>query len=318
MHSSKLILKSFAPIKNAFQYSIGSVLYFLIFNGFDIYKYILGMIGFLIAYQAVYHHNNLIDYKEDIKDKIRSKIRPLASGETTREYSESLAFILPVIGLTICFFVNPYFGLLTAVTLMLNFFHSSAFIKLKKTGLVIPNFFALEFLKFSAGWFALSTSLISLPYFFIAFLTLVYTVGYMFWKQNFKNFMGNLRFKAMVLAIFVFFAISLLSYPFKIAMITPMAALLLTSYCLGKISNDMRKVLFGVVLNYIVGASFIISALLLMIPPISDANSIITNGIDYIAGLSSNGIKPYSETVFFGLNGLCNSEFAKKTKVFLL
>jgi hypothetical protein len=305
MHSSKLILKSFAPIKNAFQYSIGSVLYFLIFNSFDMYSYILGMIGFLIAYQSVYHHNNLIDYKEDVKDRIRSKIRPLASGETTREYSESLAFILPVIGLTICFFVSPYFGLLTAITLVLNFFHSSAFVKLKRTRLVLPNFFALEFLKFSIGWFALSASISSLPYLFITFLALVYTIGYMFWKQNFKDFMGSLRFKVIFMAIFAFYFLSLFAYPFKIAMIIPMAALLVTSFCLFKVNNDMRKVIFGVAMNYIFGASFIISALLIMTPFVSDANSIISQGTDSIAGVVLSCIKSFSETSFIGLRESC-------------
>ncbi len=72
-----LICRLFNPIKNSLQYSIGSILYFLTFNTFHITKFLLGLIGFVIAYQSVYQYNDLMDYKEDKKDRFRKMFKPL-------------------------------------------------------------------------------------------------------------------------------------------------------------------------------------------------------------------------------------------------
>ncbi|MEM5778767.1 MAG: UbiA family prenyltransferase, partial [Candidatus Aenigmatarchaeota archaeon] len=190
MKSSELITRAFNPIKNSFQYTIGAILYFLTFNNFYLTKFILGLIGFVIAYQAVYQYNDLMDYEEDLKDEIR-KNKPLPRGEFSRKEVETFVYLFLIIGLSICFVVSPYFGLLVFITLFLNFLHSSPFIKLKKTKLVLPNLFFLEFLKFSLGWFIFSFSLSEFPYILIAFLSLIYLTGYIYWKQNVNCFFNK-------------------------------------------------------------------------------------------------------------------------------
>ncbi|NIO44513.1 MAG: hypothetical protein GTN36_03090 [Candidatus Aenigmarchaeota archaeon] len=276
-----LICRLFNPIKNSLQYSIGSILYFLTFNTFHITKFLLGLIGFVIAYQSVYQYNDLMDYKEDKKDRFRKMFKPLVKGKFRREQVETFVYIYSIIGLSICFFVNVYFGLLVFLTLFLNFLHSSPFIRLKKTKFLLPNIFLLEFLKFSLGWFIFSISLSSFPYVFIAFLSLVYLAGYIYWKQNINNFFKSRKIITLTIISTILYVTSIFVYPFKLVLIIPLP-MVLSYVFFRKVMNPLKKYKIGISLIYFMTICFVISILLLSVPSVAEINNDISSRIDVI------------------------------------
>lgn len=278
--SRSVNINKFNLTKNLLQYLVGGILYFVLFNNFS-WGFILGLVGFLIAYHSVYQFNDLMDYKEDKKNKFKLKTKSLVRGEISREDVESYSFLFVVIGLCICFFVNRLFGLLVTIILFLNFLHSSSFIKLKKSKLLIPNLFVIEFIKYSLGWFALTSSLLDFPFFLILSFSLVYVIGYIYWKQNIRHFFRSKKTLWLASLASVFYIISLLIYPFKLALLIPLP--IATAFIIFKrFGSSFIRLKIGYLILFSVGICFILSMLLLITPSIAELNNKIRNKFDVI------------------------------------
>ena len=280
MKPSELIWKTFNPIKNGFQYLIGSVLYFLTFNSFYIPKFFLGLIGFVIAYHSVYQFNDLMDYEEDRKDILRKHYKPLVTGKTKRISLEAYTFLFLIIGLPLCFFVSTLFGALVVIILFLNFLHSSPFIRLKKSKFLIPNLFFIEFIKYSLGWFALTSSIINFPFFLITSLSFVYAIGYLYCKQNITNFLKNKKIKIMLILAFASYVISIFFYSFKLVMLLPVPITLF--YLALRRFSKLEKIKIGINITLMLGVFFLISVLILFIPSVAELNNKICSEIDIV------------------------------------
>lgn len=267
-------------IRNSIQYSIGSILYFLTFGTSSIFLFFAGLIGFLIAYNSVYKYNDLMDCKEDKKSKVKKSFKPLACGKVNREHVESYSFLLMLVGLSICFLVNLYFGVIISFLLFLNFLHSSPFTRVKKTKLLLPNLFFIEFIKYSLGWLIMSFSLFNFPFLLIALLSLIYLIGYLYYKQDVKSFFN---FKIEVLCAFsiIFYILSVFFYPFKLALLIPLP-LLSCFIAFKRLNNTFVKYRIVESMVYIIGVCFVISMLLLNVPVVAELNNDLNNRIDAI------------------------------------
>lgn len=280
MKFSGLFIRAYNPVKNGIQYSIGALLYFLFFGSFDITKFLIGLIGFVIAYQSVYQFNDLMDYESDRKDKVRREKKPLARGDASRKDVESYSYILSVIGLSICFFVNPYFGILVSATLFLNFLHSSHFVRLKESKLLLPNLFFIEFLKYSIGWFAFSIAISEFPFLLITLFSFIYVGCYIFWKQNLNNFLGNAKLKIITGISVMLYIASVFVYQFTLILIIPIPLAVLCVFLRNHISGRLKKINIDFSLAYITFFYIVISLLILTIPAVATVNVNINQRMD--------------------------------------
>jgi 4-hydroxybenzoate polyprenyltransferase len=280
LNSKRININVLNLVKNSIQYLVGTVLYFIIFNKLSL-DFILGLAGFLIAYHSVYQFNDLMDYKEDIKNKFKLKIKLLPRGDVKREYVESYTFLFAVVGLVISFLVNNFFGLLVATCLFLNFLHSSSFIRLKNSKLLLPNLFFIEFIKYSLGWFALTGSISEFPFFLITFLSLVYLMGYIFWKQNISNFLTNNKIKILLGISATFYLISFFIYSFKLALILPIACGFVF-LLFKKNKSSIIRLKIGYTLVFVISFCFLLSLILITTPSVAEINNKIINNVDNI------------------------------------
>ena len=268
-------------IKNSFQFIIGSALFFATMNGFSLSNFFIGLIGFVLSYHSVYSLNDLMDYYDDKKDDMRKHFKPLVNGKTKRTHMEAYSFLYLVIGLPLCFFVSTLFGFLVVISLLLNFLHSSPFIRLKKTRFVLPNLFFIEFIKFSLGWFALSSYVNNFPFLFVAFLSTVYVLIYTYYKQNAVNFFKSKSIVVLSIISFSLYIASIFSYPFKLALILifPLGFILLITR---KYDYHLLRVRIGTNLLNFISVCFVLSLLILSIPSVAEINNNICCKIDSI------------------------------------
>lgn len=268
-------------IKNSFQFVIGSALFFALMKGFSLFNFLIGLAGFLIAYNAVYQFNDLVDYEEDKKDEMRKYCKPLVTGELKKGQIKAYGILCLLIGLPICFFVSVLFGFLVVIALFLNFLHSSPFIRLKKSKLVLLNLFFVEFIKFSLGWFAISTIIDNFPYIFIALLSTFYLITYVYYKQNVVDFFKNKKIIALGITSFILYIASIFVYPFKLALIV-VFPLFLTFSIFRKYKYNLLRVKIGTnILGFII-IFFVASLLLLSVPSVAEINNNISSKIDNI------------------------------------
>ena len=274
------LVRRFNLIKNAIQFTLGSIFYFLTFGTFNFFNFLIGLIGFLIAYHSVYQFNDLIDYEEDRKNKIKIYYKPLPSREINRKHIESYSFLFMLVGLAISFSLNIYFGLLISFILFLNFLHSSPFTRLKKSKfLVLPNLFIIEAVKYSLGWLVMSFSLLNFPFFLIIGLSTVYLAGYIYCKQNINNFFKSNRVKFLIIVSIILYLISFLSYSFKLALLLPLPVSISFLF-FRRISSAFTKIDLGVSTIYITALCFIFSMLLLNSPVVAEFNNNINKEVN--------------------------------------
>jgi 4-hydroxybenzoate polyprenyltransferase len=267
-------------VKNSIQYLVGTALYFIIFNHLSI-AFLVGLAGFLLAYHSVYQFNDLMDYEEDKKNNFKMKIKLLPRGDVKREHVESYAFLFAIAGLTISFLVNTFFGLLVAACLFLNFLHSSSFIRLKKSKLLLPNLFLIEAIKYSLGWFALTGMMTEFPFFLIAMLSLVYMIGYVYWKQNINNFLESNKIKLLLGLTTASYVISFLIYPFKLALLLPIfGGIVFLTF--RKYESSIMRLKVGYTLVFVISFCFLVSLIVISTPSVADINSKLSSKVDII------------------------------------
>ncbi len=285
-NSKSININSLNVIKNSIQYLTTTVLYFIIVGGISL-NFLIGLIGFLIAYQAVYYFNDLMDYKEDKKSRFKIKTKLLARGSIKREVVESYSFLFAIVGIAISFLVNNLFGLLVVICLLLNFLHSSSFIRLKRSKLLLPNLFIIEFIKYSLGWFALTSSISQFPFYLITFLSLIYLVGYVYWKQNIIHFFKTTKTKVLMGLCVIFYLISFFSYPFKLALMLPMlfgGAF----YIFKRFRSSLIRLKIGYTLVFIIGFCFLLSVILITTPTVAEINNEIEKNVDMVKDNMTN------------------------------
>jgi 4-hydroxybenzoate polyprenyltransferase len=214
-----------AFFKNSLQFMIGVIIYALVFSVAELQTVplLLGFSAFVVAYQAAYEFNDLVDYEEDRQDKFRRKRKTLASGAISREQALSRMLVFLVGGIALSALVEMRLTLLLLALLGLNFLHSSSYTRFKKKkALDIPLIFGMSFLKFAAPW-AILGNLQSIPVYLIAAGAFTY-VGVFFAYKGFepdvvKMVRKNTEIAAAAIVAVFCYAYSIIIYEFRLFLI---------------------------------------------------------------------------------------------------
>jgi len=291
-------------IRNAMQYSLGAGLYFTLNSSFSLLTFIIGLVGFLIAYQSVYFFNDIMDYESDKKDEVKSKTKLLTKGKMTINTAISMAFILATVGLLISFSLGEFFGVMVFLCLFLNFLHSSNMLRLKTTKLLLPNLFVIEFIKYSLGWFVFSSNINNFPFLLIAMASVAYITSYVYYKNNARNFFKDRKINILTVISISLYLMSIFVYPFKLPLIL-LLMLSISMLSLRKINNYSIKINASNLIFFLIIASFILSIISLAVPSVAQINKNISVSIDSIKANISNdmpenlkiGIKLINKTI---------------------
>jgi len=242
----------------------------------------LGFLGFLIAYNAVYFINDLIDYKEDKKNKINS-YKPLVRGAITHKEAKFYAFISASIGISLSFLVNSFFGFLVLSLILLNILHS--FLR-KKINFKISNLLLIQFVKYSTGWFALSLTLVNFPFWIILSLSLVYIFSYFMYKNDVMLRVtikrGKIFFIILLGSCIISYIISLLVSPFKLPLILIFFILPIFILWSFEFKSKFKRIRIGEFYSHFALLIFILLFLLLINPTVAEVNEKISENFDEI------------------------------------
>jgi len=269
--------------KNVVQFSLGIILYWFFFGSLDFHLMLLALSGFLIAYSSVYIYNDMVDRAEDRKDREKLKWKLLASGHLTEGFAKILIFSFIVIGFSLSLLVNKWFFLMVLMMLLLNFLHSSPYTRFKKSlRKTTVNMTVIEFLKFSCGWFALTTDIVHFPFWVILSFSVVYTTGYLIYKFKFR---GNIikankkLFIGLAAVGVVSYTLSLIQYGFPLAMILLIIIPLFILMFFKQMDIEFHRISNMIVIEYLLLPVVIISFLILTIPFVAQANDEIASTI---------------------------------------
>ncbi|HLE05897.1 MAG TPA: UbiA family prenyltransferase [Candidatus Nanoarchaeia archaeon] len=281
--------------KNIVQYLIGFSLYLLVYGSFDLFKLIIGLTSFILAYSAIYPYNDLMDYEKDKKDKFKRVYKALVRGDLKQKDAITLTFGLTVTGLLLSTLVNSWYTVLLLVILLQNFLHSapqtSKYFKLKKK-IMIPNMFILQTIKYTLGWFTFTTDITQMPTWIINTLSGAYVYAYVVYKHGTGNMKASMSKNLKVyipLGTLVIgsYIISLMIYPFKlpIIIIVPLGFLFFTM----RNQKDIIKKTFKLSgITVIVMAGMVLMNFLLNVPSIAKVNDGTTDVFEKIGEITMN------------------------------
>jgi 4-hydroxybenzoate polyprenyltransferase len=251
--------------KNALQFLVGTACFYYIFNTVDVFRVLLGMVALCVTYASVYPFNDIMDLKEDIKNR-KHRLKPIARGDMTVEEAASLSFILLAIGLTVSALVSTVFTVLLLLLLIINFMHSSNFIKLRNSSLRSPNMIVMQFVKFATGWFALTSSPVGFPVVLVLCISLIYTYGYLLYKVDIRNRKAieenGLKFWLIVAVSLVSYLISFILYDFDIPLIITAVAAVPILFIVTKPKKLEKRIDVGITLPPLLFLVFIVACLL--------------------------------------------------------
>ena len=300
--------------KNIVQFLVGTILFTMLFGWIDIIITLVGLVGFILSYSSVYILNDLRDLEEDRRDQMKIKWKMIANGSLSVRNAVVLYFVFLISGLSVSFLVSPWFFLIMFSLLALNAVYSV--FKLKRWMPAAAVFLILmQFLKFSSGWFVLTTSLNIFPFWLIMMLSLAYTSIFVGYKKKFKReFLKEQKYLFVVLALLLIFCygMSIISYSFPLSMV------LLLLFCLSwvLISKIFRikhyKNLTIFIFYLFMLPVIVLSFLAVAHPSVTVINNGLTEGISnvinvlpYGLGEMINAMKD-SPTVFSDLNEIIN------------
>jgi 4-hydroxybenzoate polyprenyltransferase len=212
--------------KNAFQFAIGAVLYLFIFGIINIAALLIGCAGFLAAYSSVYLLNDLNDVEEDKKDKEKIRWKLVANGQLSVRTAKILMYAFAATGFLLSFIVSKWFFLLVLGTVLLNVLHSWKHTRLKRSKWKTSvNMTGIEFLKYSSGWFALSSNISKFPFWLILTFSTAYVIFYFAYKLKLNETVMKNNLSVFVpllftLAFSFFASIFLYSFPLSVIIIT--------------------------------------------------------------------------------------------------
>jgi len=263
--------------KNIIQYLLGTVLYLVLIGPFDIVPAILGMIGFVLVYSSVYLFNDLMDVKEDKKKADKKEWKIIAYGKMGTETAISMMFLLIVIGFFISAFVSTWFVMLMVALLFLNLLHSSSFTRFKKNLYKTSvNMTIIQFIKYSCGWFALTTNISQFPFWLVLSFALVYNICYLAYKIDFKRAhikMEKALFVVMGIVFFFSYFYSMFVYNFPLALLVIMVFVIVVSLALKNSNIKIHSMRNRVFMEYVTLPIIILAFLLLMNPVVAGINS---------------------------------------------
>ena len=208
--------------KNMIQFLLGIVLYWIIVGTPEFRVAAFAFAAFAVAYSSVYLFNDAVDADEDKKDSDKSRWKPVASGAISKRAAMYSAILLCITGLSLSLFVNRWFFALNLVLIFLNFLHSSPQTRFKKSmKKSAVNMTLIESIKFSLGWFALTSNISLFPFWIILGLALAYTISYIFYK--FKLDKSEIKkhkmlFASMGMTLFASYTLSLFFYEFPLSL----------------------------------------------------------------------------------------------------
>ena len=262
--------------KNIIQFIFGILVYWLTFGFFDWFTALTALSGYLLAYSSVYFFNDIIDADEDRKHKEKITWKIVANGTMSKKSASVTAAVFAFTGLALSAVTGTWFLALMAVLLFLNFLHSWPGIRLKKrlkpTAL---NMSAIEFIKFSCGWFALTSDFQSFPFWIILTFSVTYSAVYLMYKFNFKGdiIRSNkpLLISMGIVVIFSYLA-SIFSYNFTL----PLLIVMVSCVVFGTISTGRKvKLMSWMWLQLSIFLILVISFSVLSLPAVSEANSVL-------------------------------------------
>ncbi len=268
--------------KNIIQFFLGFVLYWLVFGAFDPAVLAVALSGFLLSYSSIYFFNDIVDLKEDRKDRDKKEWKLVAGGVLSKKAALAMCLAFMVSGLMLSALVNGWFLNIMATLLFLNFLHSSPYTKIKKR--VVPttiNMTVIEFLKYSCGWFAFTGNLSMFPFWIIMTFSLVYMGIYMVYKFRFRGSVIKSRkwlLGSIGLLTAVSYGLSMMLYTFALALVILLAAsiaLIAFSMGVGKKLSFMNWLW----VEFVILPLVIIAFLALTIPFVEQANTELTEHI---------------------------------------
>jgi len=270
--------------KNIVQFLLGIILFWFFIRIPDINITLLSMFAFLTAYSAVYVYNDIVDYEEDVKDSEKRKWKLVAGNMISLKWAKTLLVLFIVSGLGISLIISKWFFIMVVAMLILNFLHSSPYTKFKKNlRRTAVNMTAIEFLKYSCGWFALTSDISQFPFWVILDFSLVYMASYLIYKFKFRGSVIKSNKKTFIsIGILgaLSYVISFFQYGFPLSMILliviPLTILLLVK----KIDIEFHRINNMIIIEYLLLPVVIISFLILMIPFVGQANENIAHTID--------------------------------------
>ena len=272
-------------LKSTLQYLIGVALYVYYYGVIDPIKLVLGLFSFLTAYSSIYYYNDLMDYNEDKKDKIKREYKILIQKKVSIEQAITTVFILSITGLTLSLFVNKLFTLILTTLLVANILHSAPITRTlfkKRMLFLAPNMTLIQFLKPFLAWVSFTYDITKVPVFAILLLSISYVTGYLSYKKDFINFRKTFSkinsMHVLIIICVLLYLVSLVLYPFKITLILGPLLLLLFN-----ISSRYRNALN----SYLMINTFLIPLILLflIILLLVSNVSIISAASDYISSI---------------------------------
>lgn len=270
--------------KNIIQFTFGVLLFWLIMGTFDFYLALLAMAAFVVTYSSVYMYNDIVDYKVDRKDKEKLKWKPVASGDLSVRKAKYISLTFLFAGLSLSFFINKWFLLMMLIILLLNFLHTSPKTHFRKdVAKTSVNMTLIEFLKYSTGWFALTSNISQFPFWLVASVSFIYTTGYILYKFRFRG--KEIRRKKMLFWVFgmassLSYGVSIFLYGFPLSLlflITIAATLFLFFKRSRLISYRMKNMML---VGYLLLGVFMISFLILINPAVAEINNKMVKEID--------------------------------------
>lgn len=178
-------------VRNAGQFSIMAALFYFYNNSFSLSDYLVGLIGFVMAYNFIYALNDVVDYKKDIRDRVKRLFKknnmksPLHTGTLTGRELIAGSVLVMFFGLAICYYVSPVFLAVVSLAIAANLMHSSGIFGVGRTLPILAlNFMFMQAMKFASVWFTQTEAFdyrLVLP---TIYMSVLYTMLYLGYKTG--------------------------------------------------------------------------------------------------------------------------------------